>query len=136
MKQDEIPPDKTPPNAAPVAEVADAVRLCDRLNLNWNASCEAAGVTRNTAYKLKHGKASVGSLRKVQRYLAEQEAKLPKAKASDPVEEFRALGEQLFELSASEFDEVLQGLRIFVDAEKRKHEGFRSMFRVTPDRRR
>ena len=124
------------PNAAPKAAVDDAIRRAEALGYEWLDAVMKAGKSRNIAFTLKRGTASVASLRAVEDWLVKQEqTQRPKRPTEGaPISEWTALGTELLEIDPTEFARMLEGLREIVKAENAKRGAIRKMFRVNPDR--
>jgi hypothetical protein len=125
-----------PPNAPPRDRVEDAKARIARLDREWHEVGEAAGVSYAVRYALLRGKGSLGSLRKIEDWLAREEAKQSASKPAaraDMLEEWRELGNQLQELDAQQFAAALEGLRDLVQSFKLRASGIRKMLRATPD---
>lgn len=139
-KPREIPGVAVPKNHATTAQVAEVVARATVLGLDWVELCKKAGIERATAFRLKAGKASIASLRSVEEVLVKLEAKAPKpvvgSRSEAPVTEWAELGARLRELDPVRFAEMLNGLRLLVDAKEQEKNAFSMFLRPNPDRTR
>jgi hypothetical protein len=137
-KPREIPGVAVPKNHATVAQVAEVVARAAAIGLDWVDLCKRAGIERATAFRLKAGRASIGSLRSVEEFLVKLEAKAPKqlvgSSAAAPITEWAELGARLRELDPNRFGEMLNGLRLLVDAKEQEKNAFSMFLRPNPDR--
>jgi len=139
-KPREIPGVAVPKNHATAAQVAEVVARANAIGQEWVELCKKAGIERATAFRLKAGKASIGSLRSVEDELVRIEAKsrrpLVGSNAESPLAEWAELGAKLRELDAARFAEMLTGVRLLVDAKIQEKNAFAMILRPNPDRAR
>lgn len=128
--QEQIP---VPKNAATKAQVEEVRLKAERLGIDFHDAVKEAGISRNTGYTLLRGRGSVGSLRTVEEWLLKAAKNSSRRPNADPLAEWVALGKELHELDRRRFDEMLDGLRVVVDAKKREADGINHMFRGNPD---
>jgi len=122
-----------PKNAATKSQVDAVKEKAESLGIDFHDAVKQAGISKNTGYTLLRGIGSIGSLRTIEAWLDKEGAKRPSSKAADPLQEWLALGQDLHRLDRRRFDEMLDGLRIVVDAKRREADGISQMFRANPD---
>lgn len=137
-KRGEIPGAKTKErsyaNAAPIDAVDKVRERVEALGYEWKKAIELAGVSRNVGYTLLRGEGSLASLRKVEDWVAREQAKQKTTAAKrSPRDEWMALADELESLGGDELANTIEGLQEYIRAEKRRRAALRKMFRATPD---
>lgn len=129
---------RTRPNAASRDAVEDAKRRVQALGISWHDAVREAGLSRNTGFTMLRYEASVASLRKLEEWLVVEESRRPKRTTSKGglISEWASLGEEMSELDPTLFEQMLEGIREVVKAERQKEGAFHKIFRANPDRRR
>ena len=127
--------DSGPRNAASKSDVERVVKRIEKLGLKLADAVTGAGYERATYFRLKKGKASVGTLRDVEEWVVSEETKRgeptlgTKSDQDALLAEWTSIGDELMGLSPARYLTTLDGLRDVLDSERLAQRAAKKIFR-------